>query len=190
MSKNIFCIRHGLALHNVLFEQIGENAYNEYHDTPLLPYGYKQAKRCRETWEKIDDIELVLVSPLSRTLETVRVIFKYKNVEIIALDELIEYPHGDQICNKRKSKLELELLYPNINFTNIEYNKDETYSEIKETITKLKKRQEIFKNFLYKRKEKNIAIVSHSSWIKQLLFNEIDDESNELQHCIPFAGKI
>ena len=190
MSKDIFCIRHGLALHNVLFWKIGSSVYNKYKDTPLLPEGYEQAKRCRRTWEKIDDIELILVSPLSRTLETMRTIFKHKTIPIIALDELMEYPHGDERCNKRKRISELELVYPNIDFSNIKYDDDVTYDSFKESISALKKRQEVVKKFIRNRTENNIAIVSHSSWIGQFLFNKIEDEENELQHCLPFQSKI
>ena len=76
---------------------MGSSVYNKYRDTPLLPEGYDQAKRCRRIiWKEIDDIELILVSPLSRTLETMRTIFKHKTIPIIALDELMEYPHGDE----------------------------------------------------------------------------------------------
>lgn len=190
MNKTIFCIRHGLALHNVLYWKIGKKAY-KYRDTPLLPDGYKQAKKCRNTWNKINDIELILVSPLSRTLETMRTIFKYnKNINVIALDELMEYPHGNDLCNKRKRISELELVYPNIDFSNIKYDEDETYDNIKETIIQLKKRQEVVKKFIRRREEDNIVIVSHSSWIGQFLFDKIEDEVNELKHCFPFPSKL
>ena len=190
MSKNIFCIRHGLALHNVLYWKMGNIVYNKYQDTPLLPEGYRQAKKCRRTWEKIDDIELILVSPLSRTLETMRTIFKHKNVPIIALDELMEYPHGNELCNKRKRISQLELVYPNIDFSNIKCDDDVTYDEFEETITQLQERQEVVKKFIRKRTENNIAIVSHSSWIGKFLFDKIEDEKNELQHCFPFHSKL
>ena len=40
MSKTLYCIRHGLALHNVLYWHVGTKAYTEYNDTPLLDEGY------------------------------------------------------------------------------------------------------------------------------------------------------
>ena len=36
MVKTLYCIRHGLALHNVLFWEIGTDAYTKYNDTRLL----------------------------------------------------------------------------------------------------------------------------------------------------------
>ena len=38
--KALYCIRHGLAAHNVLYNYIGTKAFTEYHDTPLMNEGY------------------------------------------------------------------------------------------------------------------------------------------------------
>ena len=51
MSKTLYCIRHGLALHNVTFWEIGSKAYSEYKDTRLLEMGVEQAKNLGETWK-------------------------------------------------------------------------------------------------------------------------------------------
>ena len=59
MEKHLYCIRHGLALHNVLFWHIGTKAYTEHRDTPLLHDGYLQANELRNTWQDINKIELV-----------------------------------------------------------------------------------------------------------------------------------
>ncbi len=44
--KNIYCIRHGLALHNVLGQEIGSKAYflEKCFDAPLVDKGILQAK--------------------------------------------------------------------------------------------------------------------------------------------------
>jgi broad specificity phosphatase PhoE len=65
-NKNIYCIRHGKAFHNILFNKIGNIAYSLYQDTPLVHEGYLQADNLSKTWDKINDIDLVLVSPLHR----------------------------------------------------------------------------------------------------------------------------
>ena len=39
------------------------------------------------------------------------------------------------------------------------------------------------KDFINSRAEKNIAIVSHSSFLGKFLSNNIGDENNELKHC-------
>ena len=36
MSKQLWCIRHGTAVHNVMAKDIGDKAYTDYTDTPLV----------------------------------------------------------------------------------------------------------------------------------------------------------
>ena len=94
MKKVLYCIRHGTALHNVLFWEQGEIVYEKYRDTPLVKKGVDEAKALGETWEDIDKIELVIVSPLLRTLQTADNIFCKKDVPMIALDCVREYSQG------------------------------------------------------------------------------------------------
>ena len=62
MIKTLYCIRHGFALHNYVFQFVGPKAYTEFRDTPLLDEGIEQAKTLKENWDKINDVELVVVS--------------------------------------------------------------------------------------------------------------------------------
>jgi broad specificity phosphatase PhoE len=185
MKKTIYCIRHGLALHNVLFWQIGTKAYTEYRDTRLLEDGVDQAINLGETWKDIKEIELVLVSPLSRTLSTAYHIFKKKNVKILALDFLTEYPMGIELANKRKNINYLKKLFPKIDFSLIK-NNEINWNYKKETIEELNVRISDLKEWISKRNEKKIAIISHSSFIGQLKDKKIGDENNQLKHCFPY----
>ena len=51
--KNIFCIRHGLALHNIKAMEIGSDAYlmEECFDAPLVEKGIQQAKDLGNQWK-------------------------------------------------------------------------------------------------------------------------------------------
>ena len=62
----------------------------------------------------------------------------------------------------------------------------------RETLKELSKRDDVFKNFLLNRTEKKIAIVSHSTYLKQFLFNYVDsmDESIQLKHCYPYEKNV
>ena len=166
MKKTLYCIRHGYALHNKLFWDIGPRAYSEYRDTPLLEKGYEQAKRLSRTWNEIDDIQLVIVSPCIRTLDTATFIFQHRNIPMISKDFLIEYPlGGHEICNKRKNVEDLRYMYPYINF---EINdKHLKWSDEKESISNLNNRIEKMLEWIGNRRETRIAIVSHSSFIGQ-----------------------
>lgn len=187
--KKIFCIRHGLALHNVLFKVIGKHAYGEkYKDTPLVDEGVCQAEKLGLKWEEVNNIEIVFVSPLKRTIQTALNVFKNTNVKIIAVEEIIEYSQGEEYCNLRKSKSVLQKEYPRIDFSLLEEEPKYWNNERRETMEDLNIRDEMFKKFLLERKEKKIAIVSHSTYLKQFLFNFVDsiDESKELKHCYPY----
>ena len=110
-----------MALHNENFLKYGEKTFFDpkYVDTHLIKEGVQQSLQFGKTWQNIDDIELVLVSPLYRTLETAANIFKDKDVPIISLEELREYPIGRHTCNKRSSRDILIYDFPYINFDDI-----------------------------------------------------------------------
>ena len=183
-SKKLYCIRHGRALHNDEFLIKGEKAYRDLIDTPLVDIGIKQAKDLSQNWKNLNDIELILVSPLKRTLQTAENIFKNTNIPIIALDCIMEFPLGYHRCNKRKNKKELIELYPNIDFSNL--NEESEWTDEYETKENLVDRINKMKNFIKKCKEKNIAIVSHNSILSKFIFDEIWSEKNEIKHCYPY----
>ena len=96
--KTIYCIRHGLALHNILFKRIGTDAYTKYRDTELVNKGINQAQDLGDNWDELNNIDLVMVSPCARTLNTGKYIFKNKpRIPIIAFDFLIE--QGQKVLN-------------------------------------------------------------------------------------------
>ena len=59
-----------------------------------------------------------------------------------------------------------------------------------ETIEELQKRIEVFKIFLKNVDDENIAVVSHSSFLKEMFFRNIGDDSNQLNHCHPYKLDI
>ena len=100
--KNILCIRHGRAFHNVLSDKIGEKAFflKESFDAPLVEEGILQAKELGENSKQFKNIDIVFVSPSTRTLQTAENIFeKNQIVRIVALDKIKEFPQGIEIYN-------------------------------------------------------------------------------------------
>jgi broad specificity phosphatase PhoE len=191
--KTLYFIRHGTALHNLLFWDIGDKAYTTYRDTPLVQKGFEEAYELGKTWEELKNIELVLVSPLTRTLQTQTNIFGENRTatlkHILALDCLVEHPLGaNEICNRRKDKSMLKINFPWVNFDLI---KDEKFKwgKIVEKEDELGERLEELKKFIRSRNEKKIAIVAHSCVINKYLHNHIGDETNDLdncKHCFPY----
>lgn len=194
--KNIYCIRHGTALHNILYKKYGTSIFSnsEYKDTLLTPEGHNQSIQLGNTWDKINDIELIIVSPLKRTLQTAHNIFKNKNIPMIALDYCREFPLGLHTCNKRSSKEELEILYPNVDFSSLKTNYDELwFPKREETINELNDRIKQVIDFIKSRPETNIAFVNHNSFIGQFKDKKIllmDNGSQELKHCTPYLMQI
>lgn len=182
--KTLYFVRHGYALHNFLFWKLGKEAYN-IRDTQLLQKGIEQATHLGYTWEEKDKIDLVICSPSIRTLDTALMIFKDTNHKIVASDLILEYPQGSEECNRRKDKTVLQALYPQVDFLDIIYEKL-PWNCKHETKICLHKRIKTFIDWIKTRKEKNICVVSHSSFIGELKDGVIGDENNELKYCFPY----
>ena len=78
--------------------------------------------------------------------------------------------------------------FPWIDFSNI--NEVTEWPEKEETIEDLEKRIEIFKKYVNGRRETNIAVVSHSSYIGQMIHGKMGKEEKELKHCYPYICKL
>ena len=172
----------------MLFNVVGNNAYTKFRDTELTIIGKMQAEALGKKWKEKQNIDLILVSPLTRTLETALRIFPNNKKSIIALDSLKEYPQSIQICNQRKDLDELIKTYNKVDFSNLNKNNYWNDYPLQQEIevNKLKKRISVFKKFIKNRNEKNIAVIGHSSYFNMMLHNIVDDESNELEHCYPY----
>jgi broad specificity phosphatase PhoE len=188
--KNIICIRHGKAFHNVLSDKIGEKAFSlkESFDAPLVEEGILQAKELGENSKQLKKIDIVFVSPLTRTLQTAENIFeKNKIVRIVALDKMKEFPQGIEICNKGRSRIELKEKFKKVDFSLLDSDSDQMWREDRyEKVEELKERIDEFKKFVMNENDNNIAIVSHNNFLKELLFQNCDDETFILDHCHPY----
>ena len=191
MSKSLHLIRHGHSLHNELFHKIGVQAFRipATIDSPLTQEGHLQSIELGHSWVLKKDIELVLVSPLTRTLETCMNIFGDTDIPMISHEFLREYPIGEDTCNKRSSLSLLKNKYPKIDF-HLDSDQDIFWrQEYRETMEELEGRLQIMINHLKDRKEKNIAIVGHSSFFGQFKDNHIgylENGDEELKHCYPY----
>ena len=105
------------------------------------------------------------------------------------MDDVLEYPLGSEECNRRKDKSLLQTLYPHVDFSNIKYEKL-PWNYAHETKESLHQRQKNFLKWIKSRHEKNICVVSHSSFIGDLKDGVFGDEGNELKHCFPYKVNI
>lgn len=196
MSKVIYCIRHGLSQHNLNYYKYGSQTFYDpqFVDTRLVLEGYAQAKELRETWNHLSTVELVIVSPLKRCLQTATELFRDTKIPMIALETVREYPMGLQTCNQRSTKESLQSQFPHIDFSDLQTNEDTLWnSEREETIDELNTRINVFKKYVLERPESTIAFVNHSSFICQMKDNSIkylDNGDQELSHCYPYLFKL
>ena len=191
MIKNLYLIRHGHSLHNELFHKIGLQAFRipATIDSPLTNEGHLQSIELGNTWPKKREIDLVLVSPLTRTLDTAMNIFGDTDIPMISEEFLREYPIGEDTCNQRSSLTVLKNKYPKVDFNLISDQDTLWSSDYRETIDELEQRLDEMVKYLQNRKEKNIAIVGHSSYFGQFKDNHIAYKENgdeELKHCYPY----
>lgn len=191
MTKKVCLIRHGEALHNINWSIFGKDAYlnKDNLDAPLTDKGKLQATNLSNIWVNKCEIDIILVSPLTRTLQTANCIFADKHdIHMIALDSIKEFPQGKHTPNIRKSKKELEGCWTNVNFNLIE--EEDSFIGKEETETSLINRIENTKEFIRSLDDKinNIAIVSHSTFITKFIGNELEDEDSygTIEHCSPY----
>lgn len=110
MPPKFIFVRHAEATHNAAFHDGNPNAFTgeDFEDAPLTEAGQEQAKKLAEELSKYKIID-IWSSPLSRALETAEEIFEETDAEnVYAHDSLVEVQYAKQICNRRKTKMEIE----------------------------------------------------------------------------------
>ncbi|XP_043712502.1 phosphoglycerate mutase-like protein 1 isoform X1 [Telopea speciosissima] len=201
--KTLHLVRHAQGIHNVEGE-IDHKAYlsPKLFDAHLTPLGWQQVDNLREHVHSsglAKSIELVITSPLLRTMQTAVGVFggagyvdgmeapplmvsKAGNSDrpaISSIDcppflavELCREHLGVHPCDKRRSIREYQPLFPAIDFSLIESDEDILWkADIRETKEEVGARGMKFINWLWTRKEKEIAVVTHSGFLAHTLKN-------------------
>lgn len=180
-NKNIYWIRHAEALSN-----ISKSNY-KIVDPGLTLLGYSQCEMLKNYIKSnkiINNIDLIVVSPLNRTLETCKKIldkdFLIQNkIKIISLDEIRE--RINQPCHKREEIKKKKLKYDIFNFNEIKSNNDLMYTKFNgnESEENVISRCEWFINWLKNRKEKNIMVITHGNFLFPMFSNILYNVNNK-----------
>ena len=182
-TKSIYFIRHFEAMHNI------EPWNHQLHDPELSPVGQLQAPSTIERVEQIEQIDLVVCSPMTRTLQTYLNIFRGNDTIHHRLSKipLIIHPDAQEIlekpCDTGRPIVELREKFPIlIN----ELNKFETMFAGFEWLNKsdpsnLYHPQRIHERilrllrWLVERPEKSIVVISHGLLIKEIFRRQGQD---------------
>jgi len=177
INKTIHWVRHGETLSN-----ISELNY-QIIDPELTLKGRSQCDKLFDQLNQIDKnlpIDLIVVSPLFRTLQTMDLSctnFIYK-CPIISLDIIRE--QINQLCHKRKDLDNIKKKFFYVNFSNIE-NDDILYKKFNgmEPDSHVISRCEQFMDWIRRRKEKNIIVITHGGFLSYIFNNILYNEPNK-----------
>ena len=187
-SKIIHLVRHAQGTHNV------ENDYKaaEHTDAPLTKLGIKQCLTfSNEIARNLNNIECIITSPMTRAIQTAQYCFDKQinkdQVPFIASEEWRETVN--YLCDMRRETSYLREEFPKVDFEQLKYETDpiwcyyqaihgsqDDFDKLRELadLNSLKVRCRAALDFIVKRKETEIAVVSHSALFYHL-FNSFDD---------------
>ena len=176
-SKKIHFVRHAQGFHNVAGETDPVFGYlrDDLEDAVLTELGKQQ---CHNLHTSLDgqffkNINLILVSPMRRTIETALYSFpnqvKDKRITFLA-NELIREQTGLHPCDRRRTIGLQKNDFPRIDFSKIESDKDPIYKlyTFREPETICAERGRKFIEYLFTLDEQEIVVVTHSAWLRHL----------------------
>lgn len=184
-TKTVHFVRHAEGLHNQANREAGDDSpvtYStpeswRYQDAKLTCQGVEQAVSVRKTLLRDVHPQLVVVSPFTRTLQTAHILFGGGGAPFLVHD-LARERSGRFTCDKRRSRDEIvDEIRPIFEYTNdrIDFDRfgyltadDEYWTEEREPSEAVTSRAVAFMQWLATRPETEIAVVTHSSWLKHL----------------------
>ena len=182
-KKTVYYLRHFEALHNV-------PPYDySLRDPELSPFGQSQAASTWEIIEKIPSIDLIVCSPLTRTLQTYLLLFHQRtHIPLIIHPDLQEV--CSEICDVGSPLNILREKFPSLSksLTTFEetfgandwlekQNPESLYSP-----KQVKTRAKRFHQWLINRPETTILVISHNLMLAELLSDPTRKEKLALKN--------
>jgi broad specificity phosphatase PhoE len=172
-AKIVHLCRHGQGAHNVAAALYGAAAYKDVTltDARLDATGRAQATalgaRMREARLQVD---VVLVSPMTRTLETATHMFRGDTRAAMVAIEMCREAHGGHPCDQRRAVAALRPEFPHVDFSLVTTDADTWHNpDRRETVKEVAVRCDKFLDILRRRPERNIVVVSHGVFLETLL---------------------
>ncbi|KAE9117032.1 hypothetical protein PF005_g9232 [Phytophthora fragariae] len=158
--KAVYLVRHAEGTHNAADKQFGTERWeselafsDKYLDADLTPFGVSDAQSKgpvslkAELDKGMPPIERIVVSPLSRAIQTAQNFFAkdqapaapFKSME--SCREIL----GCHTCDKRRSVSELKLKFPDVDFSAIKDEQDQLWTPThRETDDEMQTRAKVF----------------------------------------------
>ncbi|XWS39051.1 hypothetical protein CRYUN_Cryun18bG0016900 [Craigia yunnanensis] len=188
--KIIHLVRHGQAMHNVEGDKNPEALLSPHlFDAQLSPLGLQQVSKLSKDVHAsglLKRIELVITSPLYRTMQTASGVFgseshadggneKFSAIsalhcpQIMAV-ELCRDRLGVRPCDMRRRVSECQALFSSIDFSMMDGEDDSMWNpDVREPEKEVAARMVLFMKWLWTRPEQEIVIVSHGIILQHIL---------------------
>lgn len=198
VTKILHFQRHGQGYHNLLGDILRDAGVKpsvdsldvtinpwlrpEIVDSPLTETGKEQCEEQRNLASMLNP-ELVVVSPLLRTIQTARISFsdfyQKPNVPWIAHEGCRE-ELGLLVCNKRRPLSQITRDFPDLQFC--EMTEEDSLWDSTQRESNQSKSNRIYDflvDFIANRPESEIAVIGHSAWLFHMCNAVIDCGNNE-----------
>jgi broad specificity phosphatase PhoE len=178
-------------------------------DSPLTPKGRDQCAEQRPAACALEGVELIVISPLVRCLQTAHITFEDhlphntpRMVKWMA-HEGVREELGTLLCNKRRALSETEPLFPCVDFTRVPHGEDDVMWEnhikrtanddgipTRETMVDMSQRSyDFLVDFLQMRPEREMVVVGHSAWLLAMTRAVLDVDSDDEGLITPMFGQ-
>jgi broad specificity phosphatase PhoE len=171
---HVYFFRHGAAISNQAGLTEAQLLHPRFLDAPLNDHGRAQARAAGAELATVlrgASVDVVLVSPLFRALETAELILSACGIQPhVRVLEVLREAHGVRPCDARRPRSEAADRFPSFDWSAIETELDTWHdASSRETLHALRDRCYRFETILRSLSARNVIVVSHGVFLEQLL---------------------
>lgn len=144
----IYVVRHGQTDYNV------KKVFQGHIDIPLNGTGKKQAQETASKFRNID-VDMILVSPLQRALQTAQPISQITGVPITIEERLIERSFGDMEGHQNREDWNIKMM--------LDYEKNYDIENIEPIQSLFKRVFDFLDEITEQYKDKKVVLVTHGA---------------------------
>jgi len=180
-AQVIHLVRHAEAEHNVANDW-------SIRDPALTTKGLDQAGGIPTTYPQIageaSKIQLLVISPLRRTLQTAMIGFEKAKVPMSNVVLLAELQENCNVpCDTGRDTETLTREFPHLDFTHLPADWTSKQGKWAESEDALRQRAKTVRHWLRQRPETEIAVVTHSGFLSYLVIGWRGFKNAEIRSC-------